>query len=953
MTLEKRSSSSTIQSLPALGIRIEHQRDAFGSGTDRPRLSWMIETDTQGWHQAAYEIEAYDAEGKLRDGTGRVESDQSLLIDWPFKTLSSRERVTVRARVWGMDGGASEWSEPELIEVGLLRPQDWTAHFVAPDWDEDLTKPQPAPLLRREFDVRPGVRTARLYMTSLGVYEAQLNGAVVGDHVMAPGWTSYKHRLRYQTFDVTGLLQEGRNALGAMLGDGWFRGRLSFGGGQRNIYGDRLALLAQLEIIYDDGAVERIVTDENWCAITGPILASDIYDGETYDARLERRGWSEPDYDDSDWTAVRLIDWDFAALIAPMGPPVRRIEIINPVSILTSPAGCTILDFGQNLVGRLRLRVRGPAGQTITLRHAEVLENGELSIRPLRSAKATDQYILRGEGSETWEPRFTFHGFRYAQVENWPGELSVEDIHAVVCHSDLERTGWFECSDPLINRLHGNVVWSMRGNFFDIPTDCPQRDERLGWTGDLQVFSPVAAFLYDSYGFLASWLQDLAAEQREMGGIVPSVVPNTLNGPLQGTAAWGDAAVIVPWVLYQRFGDQAILVTQFESMRAWVDWIDDFAGEKRLWDHGFQFGDWLDPAAPPDRPGSARTDQYLVATAYFARSAELVGLSARVLGMLKEEVHYLSLAAKIREAFAREYVTPAGRVLSDAQTAYTLALEFGLLPDPEQRQHAAERLRALVRAGGYHIGTGFVGTPLICDALCNTGDYAAAYRLLLQRECPSWLYPVTMGATTIWERWDSMLPDGSVNPGEMTSFNHYALGAVADWLHRRVGGLAPAAPGYRQIEVRPRPGGRLTHASARHLTPYGMAKCSWRIQDGKIEVNVIVPPNATALVSLPGREEKTIEVQSGTHNWSYAYEDPDARQPLSLDNMIGEISEDPEAWTAVKEVLDRLIPENGFIWYVLQNQSKRSLRDGLATVPKAEEVMTAVSDALAELEQKG
>ncbi len=384
----------------------------------------------------------------------------------------------------------------------------------------------------------------------------------------------------------------------------------------------------------------------------------------------------------------------------------------------------------------------------------------------------------------------------------------------------MERTGWFECSDPLINRLHENVVWSMRGNFFDIPTDCPQRDERLGWTGDLQVFSPVAAFLYDSYGFLASWLQDLAAEQREMGGIVPAVVPNTLNGPLQGTAAWGDAAVIVPWVLYQRFGDEAILAAQFESMRAWVDWIEDFAGENRLWDDGFQFGDWLDPAAPPESPGDARTDPYLIATAYFARSAELVGRAAGVLGRGEEEAHYLALANEVRQAFAREYVTPAGRLLSDAQTAYTLAIEFGLLTDPEQRQHAAERLHALVRAGGYHIGTGFVGTPLICDALCNTGAYADAYRLLLQRECPSWLYPVTMGATTIWERWDSMLPDGSVNPGEMTSFNHYALGAVADWLHRTVGGLAPAQPGYRQIAVRPRPGGGLTRCLC--TTPHSL-----------------------------------------------------------------------------------------------------------------------------------
>src|SRR5581483_18328 len=410
------------------------------------------------------------------------------------------------------------------------------------------------------------------------------------------------------------------------------------------------------------------------------------------------------------------------------------------------------------------------------------------------------------------------------EIQNYPGELKLDSIRAVVCHSDMERTGWFECSDPLVNRLHENVLWSMRGNFLSIPTDCPQRDERLGWTGDIQVFAPAACFLYDTYGFLASWLRDLAAEQQDAGGIVPVVIPNAISRPPFMAAAWDDAAVTVPWFLYQRFADTSILAAQFESMCAWVDRIAEVAGEKRLWDQGFQFGDWLDPAAPPDRPGQARVDRHLVATAYFARSAEIVGQAAGLLGYHAAQARYLDLARQVREAFAREYVTAAGRLVSDSQTAYALAIEFGLLPDPAQRQHAAERLTALVRANGYHIGTGFVGTPLICDALCNTGNYVAAYGLLTQRECPSWLYPVTMGATTIWERWDSLLPDGSVNPGEMTSFNHYAFGAVADWLHRTVGGLAPAEPGYRRIEIKPRPGGGIHHASARHLTPYGMAE---------------------------------------------------------------------------------------------------------------------------------
>lgn len=860
-------------------VRVEHQSEAFGIGTDRPRLSWMVETANSGWRQAGYEIESYDAAGNLGSQTS-VESDESQLVAWALAPLASRERLNVRVRVRGEDGERSAWSEHVPVEAGLLDTQDWSAHFVSPAWDEDITRAQTAPLLRREFDVRAEVKQARLYITALGVYEPYLNGTVVGDHVMAPGWTSYHHRLRYQTFDVTSQVKQGRNALGVMLGDGWFRGRLGFGGGKRNLYGERLALLSQLEITYADGTSEKIITDESWRAAKGPILASDIYDGETYDARLERAGWANAGYQDDDWTPVRVIEWDLNTLTAPLGPPVRRIELVAPTAVIHSTPGCTLYDFGQNLVGRLRLTVRGEAGQTLTLRHAEVLENGELSIRPLRTAQATDRYTLRGGESETWEPRFTFHGFRYAEIEASAGTVQLDEVRAVICHSDLERTGWFECSDPLVNRLHENVVWSMRGNFLDIPTDCPQRDERLGWTGDIQVFAPAASFLYDTYGFLASWLKDLAAEQKDAGGIVPVVIPNTIDRPPFMAAAWSDAAVIVPWVLYQRFGDPTILSAQFESMCLFVDTLADLAGETRLWDTGFQFGDWLDPAAPPDKPAEARTARPLVATAYYARSAEMVGQIAGILGRKEEEYKYKALAGEIREAFAKAYITPEGQMSSDAQTAYALAIEFGLMPNAAQRQHAGERLSELVRADGYRIGTGFVGTPLICDALCSTGHYDAAYDLLMQRECPSWLYPVTMGATTIWERWDSLLPDGSVNPGEMTSFNHYALGAVADWLHRTVGGLAPAEPGYRRLAIAPRPGGGLNYASARHLTPYGMAECAWKIQDGNIEVKVVVPPGVTASVSLPGKEGEPLEVGTGTHRWAYAYRDPNAQKPL-------------------------------------------------------------------------
>lgn len=853
------------------GVQIEQSRAAFGIGTATPRLSWMVETEKQNWMQAEYEIELFDSDGKLTNRTGRVTSSQSVLVDWPFSPLESRDRVYFKVRAWGEDGEPTAWSELTPIEIGLLHFQDWQAHFITPGWTEDTSKGQPAPYFRREMTLRSGIEKARLYISALGVYEANLNGSVIGDQVMAPGWTSYHHHLRYQTFDVTQMLTEGLNAIGVIVGDGWYRGRLGGRGGRRNIYGDRLGLIAQLEIEYQDGTHETINSDETWRVATGPILFNDIYDGETYDARLEFKNWFCADFQDGDWKNVNLLEWDLTRLVAPLGPPVRRMELVAPKAIITSPSGRTLLDFGQNLVGRLRISVKGSAGQTITMRHAEVLESGELCTRPLRIAEATDRYTLRGGGIETWEPRFTFHGFRYAEIDNWPGEMNLGDIQAVVCHSDLERTGWFECSEPLLNQLHQNVLWSMRGNFLDIPTDCPQRDERLGWTGDLQVFSPAASYLYNVSGFLDSWLRDLAVEQFEAGGIVPFVVPYILNELVRAAAAWGDAAVVVPWVLYQHYGDKDILATQFKSMRTWVDWIAGVAGESLLWDKGFQFGDWLDPAAPPDKPGEARTDKGLLATAYFAHSAEWVGRAAGVLGLAEEEIRYLTLAGEIRRAFAREYITPSGRLLSDTQTAYALAIAFELFPQPAQRQHAAERLEALVIANDYHIGTGFVGTPLICDALSSTGHLATAYHLLLERSCPSWLYPITMGATTIWERWDSMLPDGSVNPGKMTSFNHYALGAVADWMHRTIGGLNPLEPGYQRFEIRPRPGGSLTQACAKLSTPYGLAQCEWVIEDGEIEVKAIIPPNTTACVILPGREDGVIEVGSGKYQWKVDY----------------------------------------------------------------------------------
>jgi alpha-L-rhamnosidase len=862
------------------GVRVEHRRpeDALGIGEASPHLSWITETDRPGWRQAAYEIEVTGGADQDPWTSGRIDSDQSVLVPWPAPPLTSRSRCTVRVRVWGaQDDEVSAWSRPTAVETGLLEPSDWSARFVSPG-DDDTDEPSdihPAYLLRRAFEVTGPIQRARLYVTALGVYEVELNGHRVGDHVLAPGWTSYHHRLRYETFDVTDLLEPGANAIGATVAEGWYRGRLGFGGrAQRHVYGgEEQALLAQLEIVGRDGTTQVVATDLSWRSSSGPVVASGLYDGETHDARLEQPGWSSPGFDDSSWSKVRVLDDDDRnRLVARTGPPVRQTEEMRPVGVSSSPSGRTILDFGQNLVGCVRIRVAGPEGTTVTLRHAEVLQDGELNIHSLRDAEAIDRYTLRGgdqpgDQPEVWEPRFTFHGFRYVEVEGWPGELDADDVVAVVRHSDMERTGWFECSDERINRLHQNIVWSMRGNFVDLPTDCPQRDERLGWTGDLQVFAPTAAFLYDCAGLVASWLGDLAADQRT-NGAVPFVVPNLLGHGIT-SAAWGDAATLVPWVLYQRFGDTTVLHRQYPSMRAWVEFLLGKAGEDRLWDDGFHFGDWLDPNAPADNPIDGRTDPHLVANAYLCRSLDIIGDTAELLGHADDAARYRALATEVRDAFDHEYVTPAGRIASDSQTAYALALEFGLLPTAEGRERAGQRLVELVQQARFRIATGFVGTPLICDALCTAGSPEIAYALLTQESCPSWLYPVTRGATTVWERWDGILPDGRVNPDRMNSFNHYAFGAIADWLHRTVGGLAAAEPGYRRLRIAPVPGEGLTWARSRHRTPYGLAESSWRLDpsDQAVDVTAVVPPNTSAEVHLPGSNQAPLEVGSGTHHW--------------------------------------------------------------------------------------
>lgn len=752
------------------------------------------------------------------------------------------------------------------------------AMMVASDEDFDG-----APLLRVEHALERdhgGVVSATLTATGQGVFEAFVNGSPVGPDVLSPGWSSYQWRLRWRTWNITGLIPDsGPVVVGAALGNGWHRGRLGFAGGVA-LYGDELAFMARLDITYADGHTQTIVTDDTWRAGPSATTANDLYDGQTIDARRHQTGWNTPGFDNATWVGVHEVaSFDASTLTAPIGPPVIRHESIRPVKVFTSPAGKTLLDFGQNLVGWTRTTLTAPAGTEITVRHAEVLEHGELGTRPLRTAEATDHFITSG-GPDVFEPTFTFHGFRYVEVAGWPSELTEQlqtgGIEAVVVSSDLDRTGYFECSNPDLNQLHENIVWGLRGNFLDVPTDCPQRDERLGWTGDIAVFAPTAAYLFDVQDFLADWLTDLAAEQHAQDGRVPFMVPDVIaigpdhqfKEPSKGeaiTAIWGDAAVWVPWALYQAYGNPAILTAQYESMTAHVTAIEDRLSPTGLWDTGFQFADWLDPDAPPNQPGAAKADKGVVATACAYRSADLLAQAAGILDYETDSVRFRALANRLRTAFNTHYVTGDGRIVSDCTTVYALAIEYGLLDD-HQRTAAGDRLADLVAESDYRISTGFAGTPVITAALSNTGHLDAAYQLLLQRECPSWLYPVTMGATTIWERWNSMLPDATINPGNMTSFNHYALGAIAHWLHTTVAGISPAEPGYSRVRIAPRPGGNLTWAEASLLTPHGLVRSAWRLEGDHLILEATVPKGASAVVDLPGTDESVLT--GGSHRLS-------------------------------------------------------------------------------------
>jgi alpha-L-rhamnosidase len=841
-------------------LRTEYKSNPLGIGVRVPRLSWRLDSSRRGVLQSAYQVRVARSEADVRSGqrlvweSSKVSSRRSVQVPYNGAPLESGGGFFWQVRIWDGQDRGSEWSEPAYWELGLLDPVDWKARWIAPGNDGEASQPGPAPLLRRVFTLREGIERARVYATSRGLYEVHLNGKRVGDQLFTPGWTSYHERLQYQTYDVTDLLKPGANAAGAVLGDGWYRGVIGFEG-RANLYGERPALLMQLHVVYEDGQEQLVVTDSNWKHSTGPILMSQIYAGEIYDARLEKNGWTIAGYDDRDWQPVEVLPDGGNALVAAAGPPVRRIEDLRPGRIYTTPAGDRVADFNQNLVGWVRLRVQGAAGTRVVLRHGEALDaDGNFYTDNLRGARQEVEYILKGGGIETFEPHFTFQGFRYVAIDGYPGDLTPESLTAVVIHSDMEVTGEFETSSPLVNRLQSNIVWSQKGNFLDIPTDCPQRDERLGWTGDAQVFAPTAAFNMDVASFFGKWLSDLVADQYDDGS-VPFVVPDVIREfegrPAGGAAGWADAATIIPWQMYLAYGDRRLLEAQYDSMAAWVNYQRERAGHDLVWDGDFTFGDWLDffGSAKGTSFGSTSTD--LISTAFFAHSTDNLRRAAAVLGKKEDAAQYAELHAQIAAAFAREFVSAAGEVGSGTQTAYVLALQFDLVPE-ELRATAAANLAEDVRKRG-HLTTGFLGTPHLLSVLTRYGYLKEAYMLLGREQFPSWLYPIKHGATTIWERWDGRRADGSFQDPSMNSFNHYAYGAVGSWMYRVMAGINadPAAPGYEHALIQPLPGGGFTYVRGSLETQYGRLGSEWRLEDGRFELTVVVPPNTRATVRLP------------------------------------------------------------------------------------------------------
>ncbi|MBL0161937.1 MAG: family 78 glycoside hydrolase catalytic domain [Bryobacterales bacterium] len=899
--------SAQPQAVQVHALRTEYLANPTAVEDARPRFSWKLQSAARGQKQTAYRILAASSPEALAAGkgdlwdTGRVPSPQSTQVEYAGLPLVSRRVVHWKVLVWDKDNRPTAFSAPARFAMGLLTPADWSAEWIShPDstplpTDRKSLHLPPARYYRQQFTaIAKTVRRATLYATALGIYDAYINGRRVSEQMFSPGWSDYKRRAYYNAHDVTALLHPGTNALGFIVADGWYSGYVGYGllvgygphKTGRNFYGRTPALRAQLEIEYTDGSSTVVPTAPNWKQATGALQEADILMGETYDARLEPPNWSKPGFDDAKWqpavpaarngslkapffdtSGEREIDLGFIPpprLQAYSGPPIRPIEDLRPKRLTEPAPGVFVYDLGQNFSGVARLRVQGPAGTRVQLRFAEMLHSdGRLMTENLRRARATDTYILRGDpAGETWTPRFTYHGFQFVEVTGYPGRPTLDSITGVVVHSDTPLTSTFTSSDPAVNQLFRNIVWTQRSNFVELPTDCPQRDERLGWTGDAQAYIRTASYNADVAAFFTKWLDDLEEAQRPNGAFTdyaPYPMQHGDGKAAYGTA-WMDAGIICPFTIFQVYGDRRVIDRHWAAMERFMQFR---RAQSPNWEGariGNPWGDWLNI--------NSETPLELIDAAYFAYTSSLMARMAESTGRTAAAAQYKEWFRQIQTAFLKRYSPTPARLTIDNQTAYALALFAGIFPE-DQRRPAAARLAELIQANGGRMNTGFLGTRALLPVLTANGQHASAVGLFTSRQFPGWLYEVENGATTVWERWNSFTKDkGFFNPS-MNSFSHYAFGAVAEWMFRDLAGIETDGPGFQRLIIKPgaAPGQSI---SASYDGPYGPIAVGWKQGTSDFTLDLTIPPNSTATLHMPagaitesGRAIRATRVEDG------------------------------------------------------------------------------------------
>ncbi len=852
-----------MSSLTPVALACEYLEHPLAIERPDPRLSWRSDSAARGARQTAYRVVVAKTGADLLAGrsllwdSGRIESDASAHIHYAGTPLASFQRAAWRVQVWDETGVASPWSAVAGWAMGILKREEWRGQWI----HSPAQVSSNSPYFRRSFSLDKPVTDARLYATARGIFLAWINGRPVSDEQFAPGWTDYAKRLLYRCHDVTALVNDsgaaGERVLSAQINDGWYKGPVGWEG-KAHIWGGRCELLMLLRLEHADGTVTWIVSDDQWRTANSPVLSSTFLKGELYDGGAEPIGWDRAGFDAKGWHKVNATAiGDAPILQAHQGPPVRRLSEVKPVARWQARPGSWIFDLGENIAGRVRIRLRAPAGTTIRLRHGEmVTPDRQLYVDNLRTATSIDVFTAAGTGEEIWEPRFTFHGFQYVEVAGWPGEPPLDAITGIVLGSDCPAAGSFTCSDPMIDKLYGNIVRTQRANYLEVPTDCPQRDERLGWTGDAQAYIRTAICSRDIAAFFTKWLQDLRDAQNA-DGTFPNIAPQVPGlggvwGLERGDAAWADAGTICPLTMWRCYADKDILAAMFPAMVKWVEYCDRTAIEginiRYHRDKQFiVFGDWLqvDCWTPPE----------VIMTAFYAHGAKLVAEAAEVLGKQAEATRFRELHEKVKKAFQREFVKADGTILGkrtddETQTIYLLALHFDLVP-AALRAAAVEKLVACIAARDWHLSTGFVGLPYLLPVLSANGRTDVAYRLLNTTTYPSWLYPITQGATTIWERWNGWKKEeGPADPG-MNSYSHYAYGACGEWLFSDVAGIDLLEPGFKRMRIRPRIGGGLTRAEATHRCIHGEIRSSWTHAQGALTLVVTVPPNTSAEIWIP------------------------------------------------------------------------------------------------------